>query len=61
MTDVRWKCTKPNNCKDNCELSSIVEPTGCVYEDEIDIPKDANIWMMLDSNGNRSIFDDVDE
>ena len=60
MNDIRWRCERPNNCTEKCEMSSPVEPTGCVYEDEDQIARDAKIWTLLDGNGNRSIFDDID-
>lgn len=44
-----WKCSKPNDCTENCKLSSPIEPTGCVYEDEEDIDRDANIWEEVES------------
>ncbi len=61
MSNVRWRCTRPNNCVEKCELDSHMQPTGCVYSDEEDIPRDSKIWMLLDKDGSRSIFDDVDE
>ncbi len=42
--DKKWKCTKPNNCEDNCKMAWPTKPTGCVYEDEEEIAKDADIW-----------------
>lgn len=45
MSFTTWECTQPNNCTDECKLDSSVKPTGCVYSDEEDIPRDADIWV----------------
>jgi len=50
---IDWVCTKPNDCAENCRLFTSVEPTGCVYDDDEDIPKDEKIWSKIKMENNK--------
>jgi len=50
---IDWACSKPNQCTENCKLFTEIEPTGCVYDDEEDIPKTERIWVKIKMENNK--------